>query len=453
MNTERELDFGREAALAGVSCPEPLKRWIEKLPDDLVEILNRIAKKGHGAWVVGGCVRDALLGARSGDIDVCSTCTPEEVMDIFGERAIPTGIEFGTVTIKGTNQHYELTTLRSEGMYRDGRRPAQVNWGTSLGEDLSRRDFTFNAMAVDVARRILYDPFNGIKDMDDHIVRAVGDPMQRCDEDGLRIFRAYRFLDRGQARLWQLEANLHQAMQSKQPILAKVAIERKWTEFRKIMNGRNAAEVLTLMIHDGTVQHILPTLSFVRPELLDLFGKHLDESWLLKHRLGFLLVEFDSSEVKRSLSALKLPKSLLSETIQFHRNLGTVPEPRTSSLRVFRYCLGEDASIHLRLQHLLLEITASVHGHEPLEGNMTEVAAKWSSLGSQQAPSESLVDGHWIMKRTGVEKGIRLGRLKNWLHRIQIEQDITDINAIEIHLSRIAWQHSEPLNWPQLQFP
>ena len=154
MNTERELDFGREAALAGVSCPEPLNRWIGKLPDDLVEILNRIAKNGHGAWVVGGCVRDALLGARSGDIDVCSTCTPEEVMDIFGEQAIPTGIEFGTVTIKGINQHYELTTLRSEGMYRDGRRPAQVNWGTSLGEDLSRRDFTFNAMAVDVARRI-----------------------------------------------------------------------------------------------------------------------------------------------------------------------------------------------------------------------------------------------------------------------------------------------------------
>ena len=84
---------------------------------------------------------------------------------------------------------------------------------------------------------------------------------------------------------------------------------------------------------------------------------------------------------------------------------------------------------------------------------MTEVAVKWSSLGSQKAPSESLVDGHWIMKRTGVEQGVRLGRLKRWLHRIQIEHDITEVNAIELHLSRIAWQHSEPLDWPQLQFP
>lgn len=453
MNMKRELDFGREAALAGVSCPEPLNRWIEMLPDDLVDILNQITEAGHGAWAVGGCVRDALLGVPSGDIDLCSTCTPEEAMKLFGGQAIPTGIDFGTVTVKGAGQHYELTTLRSEGMYRDGRRPDQVTWGTSLKEDLSRRDFTFNAMAVDVARRILYDPFNGMKDMRGHLVRAVGDPMQRCDEDGLRIFRAYRFLDRGQLGLWHLEATLHQAMQSKQPILAKVAIERKWTEFRKILNGRHAAEVLNLMIHDGTIQHILPSLCFVRPSLLDLFGEHLNESWLLKHRLGFLLSEFDPSEVKKSLGTLNLPKSLLNETVQFHRNLGTIPEPRTSSLRVFRYCLGEDANIHLRLQHLLLEISASVHGREPLEGSMTEVAVKWSSLGSQKAPSESLVDGHWIMKRTGVEQGVRLGRLKRWLHRIQIEHDITEVNAIELHLSRIAWQHSEPLDWPQLQFP
>ncbi|WP_438994889.1 hypothetical protein [Poseidonia sp.] len=453
MNNERKLDFGREASLAGASCPESLNRWIENLPDDLVEILNRIAETGHGAWAVGGCVRDALLGAHSGDIDLCSTCTPEEVMNLFGEQAIPTGIEFGTVTIKGASQHYELTTLRSEGMYRDGRRPDQVAWGTSLKEDLSRRDFTFNAMALDVARRILYDPFNGTKDMENRLVRAVGDPMQRCDEDGLRIFRAYRFLDRGQLGLWHLESTLHQAMQSKQPILTKVAIERKWTEFQKIMNGRHAADVLALMIHDGTIQHILPSLRFVRPELLDLFGKHFDESWLLKHRLGFLLVEFGPSEVKRSLGALKLPKSLLNQTLQFHRDLGTIPEPRTSSLRVFRYCLGEDANIHLRLQHLLVEISALVHGREPSKGSMTEVAVKWASLGPQHAPSESLVDGHWIMKRTGVEQGVRLGRLKNWLHRIQIENDITEVDAIELHLSRIPWQHGEPLEWPQLQFP
>ncbi len=453
MTITQQLDFGREAALAGTPCPEPLIRWIEKLPADLVDIHNRIAESGHGSWVVGGCVRDALLGVSNGDIDMCSTCTPEEVMGLFGEQAIPTGIEFGTVTIKGVDQHYELTTLRSESMYRDGRRPDQVTWGTSLEEDLSRRDFTFNAMAVDLARRVLYDPFNGAKDMEEHLVRAVGDPMQRCDEDGLRIFRAYRFLDRGQLSLWSLEPALHRAMQSKQPILAKVAIERKWTEFRKIMNGRHAPEVLSLMVDDGTIQHIMPSLRFVTPELLALFGKNVNDSWLLKHRLGFLLVEFDTLEVKRTLGNLKLPKFLLNDTIRFHRNLGTIPDAHTSSLRVFRYCLGEDAPIHLRLQGLLSVASVTVHGRGLLEGNMVEVMRKWSSLSPQQTPNESLVDGHWIMMRAGVEQGVRLGRLKNWLHRIQIEHDITEVNEIEQHLSRLSWRHGEPLEWPQLQFP
>lgn len=453
MTITQQLDFGREAALAGTPCPEPLIRWIETLPVDLIEIHNKIAESGHGVWVVGGCVRDALLGVLNGDIDLCSTCTPEKVMELFKEQAIPTGIEFGTVTIKGENQHYELTTLRSEGMYRDGRRPDQVTWGTSLEEDLSRRDFTFNSMAVDLARRLLYDPFSGTKDMEEHIVRAVGDPMQRCDEDGLRIFRAYRFLDRGQLGLWNLEGTLHRAMQSKQPILAKVAIERKWTEFRKIMMGRNAAEVLNLMIEDGTIQHIMPSLRFISSELLALFGKHVNDSWLLKHRLGFLLVEFSRAEVKRTLGDLKLSKSLLNETIRFHRNLGTIPGAHTSSLRVFRYCLGEDAPLHLEIQGLLYDESVKVHGQGVLEGNMSEVKHKWSSLDPQQTPNESLVNGHWIMMRTGVEKGVRLGRLKNWLHRLQIEHDITEVNGIEQHLSRIPWQHGDPLKWPQLHFP
>ena len=453
MENTREVYFGKEADIGGLPCPEPLSAWIDKIPQDVIAILNSLANAGHGAWIVGGCVRDALLGVRIGDIDICSTCPPDAVMSIFGTKAIPTGIEFGTVTIKGIDQHYELTTLRSEGIYRDGRRPEQVQWGVSLLEDLSRRDFTFNSMAVDVARKRLYDPFDGIADLSENIVRAVGDPMKRCDEDGLRIFRAYRFLDRGTLGLWKLDNELHRAMQLRQPILAKVAIERKWTEFQKILTGHHAASIIKLMTEDGAVQYILPNARFVNPIILSLLDQYADSSWTVKHRLAFLLIEFDSADLKSSLKALKIPKSLMLDTIKFHRFLGHVPEPRKSALRVFRYCLKEDAEIHSKFQILFDDAAVSVHGLGPLAGDLDGLASKWIDLEPQQTQNTCLVDGHWIMKRTGVEQGERLGRLKEWLHRLQIEYDIKTVSEIESRLSLIQWQHSDHSQWPKLSFP
>ena len=449
----REIQFGTEADIEGRPCPDSLSEWIDGLPEDLIEIVNQLANSGFGAWTVGGCVRDALLGAPIGDIDLCSTCPPEIVMDIFGTDAIPTGIQFGTITIKGRNQHYELTTLRSEGVYRDGRRPEQVQWGNSLLEDLSRRDFTINSMAIDLARKKLYDPFDGLVDLSEHTIRAVGDPMQRCDEDGLRIFRAYRFLDRGNLGLWNLNAELHAAMQSKQPILSKVAIERKWTELQKVLMGPHAASVLKLMIEDGALHHVLPNAQFVNPTILSLLEQYTDLSWTIKHRLAFLLVEFDGKEVHQSLKRLKLPNTLLKNTSEFHGFLGHVPKPHSAALRVFRYCLKEDAELHLKFQRILIDASISVHGLGPLSGKVDEIARKWVELKPQQTNHQCLVDGHWIMNRTGIEHGIRLGRLKQWLHRLQIEHDLTSVSEIEMELSRISWQHSEPSTWPQLRFP
>ena len=150
---------GLEADVDGEPCPPRLVRWLATLPEDLLNVLHVLAADGHGAWLVGGCVRDAMLGSPSTDIDLCTTCTPDRMLTLFDERAIPTGADFGTITIKGDGRHYEATTLRTESLYRDGRRPDRVVWGTSLREDLSRRDFTFNSMAVDVARQQLYDPY------------------------------------------------------------------------------------------------------------------------------------------------------------------------------------------------------------------------------------------------------------------------------------------------------
>mgnify|MGYP006223633685 FL=1 len=206
------LPPGLEADLEGAPCPPPVSRWLASLPSDVLALLQTLAEAGEGAWLVGGCVRDAWLGAAAPDIDICTTCVPERMMELFGERAIPTGIDFGTITVKGDGRHYEVTTLRTESLYRDGRRPDRVVWGSSLKEDLSRRDFTFNSMAVDVARGRLYDPYNGINDLQQRIVRAVGVAGLRCEEDALRILRAFRFTRRDDGELWRMDDALRQAI-------------------------------------------------------------------------------------------------------------------------------------------------------------------------------------------------------------------------------------------------
>ena len=212
MENTDALPEGLEADMDGTPCPPAIARWLATLPDDLLGLLQTIAEAGEGAWLVGGCVRDAWLGGAAPDIDVCTTCTPERMMELFGDRAIPTGIDFGTITVKGIGRHYEVTTLRTESLYRDGRRPDVVAWGRSLKEDLSRRDFTFNSMAVDVARRQLYDPYAGVNDLQRRVVRAVGDASQRCEEDALRILRAYRFTRRDSGPLWSMDGELVSAI-------------------------------------------------------------------------------------------------------------------------------------------------------------------------------------------------------------------------------------------------
>ena len=255
METERTANLGLEADLPGVPCPPQLNRWLEALSDDLLSILETFANDGHGVWLVGGCVRDAWLGEDAQDIDLCTSCPPERMLALFGDQAIATGVEFGTVTLKGTpplRGHH----LRTESLYRDGRRPEHVAWGSSLKEDLSRRDFTFNSMAVDVARRLLYDPYDGVTDMEQRVVRAVGDAGLRCREDALRILRAYRFLNRDQGPLWTMELRLQNAVREHRERLKMVAVEWHWMELEKILTTPLSGRVLAKMNEDGVFETV-----------------------------------------------------------------------------------------------------------------------------------------------------------------------------------------------------
>ena len=211
-----------------------------KIPEFVKNLLCTLESAGHQAWCVGGCVRDLRLGRTPVDWDVTSSALPEETMALFGERAVPTGVKHGTVTVRTEDQPVEVTTFRKDGAYRDHRRPETVTFTDSLEEDLRRRDFTVNAMALDL-RGTFRDPFGGLGDLERGILRCVGEPERRFHEDALRILRGLRF---SACLGFVLEEKTASAIREKKELLRDIAPERVWAELSRLLTGRWADEVL-----------------------------------------------------------------------------------------------------------------------------------------------------------------------------------------------------------------
>ncbi len=209
------------------------------IPQRVRAVLERLEGAGYEAWCVGGAVRDALLGRTPEDWDVTTDALPEAVMALFGAEALPTGLRHGTVTVGG-GRGVEVTTYRVDGAYSDHRRPDSVAFTRSLREDLARRDFTVNAMALSL-RGELRDPFGGREDLARGVLRAVGDPRRRFEEDALRILRGLRFA----ARLgFALEPDTAAAMEDRAPLLGDIALERLRTETEGMLLGDHVTKVL-----------------------------------------------------------------------------------------------------------------------------------------------------------------------------------------------------------------
>lgn len=437
----------------GAPLPRVLERWVEHLPTEVDSIIDTVAQAGGGIWIVGGAVRDALLEVGTKDIDFAVSLNPSQMLEIFPD-ALSTGIQYGTLTLRGCEGgFYEATTLRTEGMYSDGRRPEIVDFGTSLNGDLERRDFTFNAMAIDVRRRLLHDPYNGLRDLEQGRVRAVGQAYQRLAEDGLRILRAYRFLDRGEAGLWQFDHELAEALQQHRTMLSGVTNERIWMEWKKILLGRHAAEVIERMARDEVLDRFLP--GQWRSQTYSFFAQRhpLAEGISGAERFALLLCENSSIEVEATLRNLKLSKKERHEIELIHGRFGSVPGQTKADLRVFRAILKERSSSHLNLEIVLRESGLNAQRMDDASTlHLEQLHDQLNDLAPLKAGNESLVDGHWIMQRTGLGKGIVLGRLKMWLHRLQIERDLATMDEVESALCSLIWNQSDYENWPKLEF-
>ena len=193
-----------------------------RIPEPVRAVLARLEEAGYEAWCVGGAARDALLGREASDWDVATGARPETVMELFGPDALPTGLQHGTVTVRTAGTGVEVTTFRRDGDYLDNRHPDHVEFTGSLREDLSRRDFTVNAIAMNL-RGELADPFGGRVDLAAGILRAVGRPEDRFREDGLRIMRGLRFASR---LGFAIEPETDGALRRCAPLLERIAPER-----------------------------------------------------------------------------------------------------------------------------------------------------------------------------------------------------------------------------------
>ncbi len=201
-----------------------------QIPSHVEYIIGKLNQNGYEAFAVGGCVRDTLLGRTPGDWDITTSARPEQVKALF-RRTIDTGIQHGTVTVMLERTGYEVTTYRIDGEYEDGRHPRQVEFTSDLLEDLKRRDFTINAMAYSHETGIV-DAFGGMEDLEKRVIRCVGEPMERFEEDALRILRAIRF----SAQLdFSIEEKTREAITRIAPNLAKVSRERVQMELTKLL--------------------------------------------------------------------------------------------------------------------------------------------------------------------------------------------------------------------------
>jgi len=227
------------------------------IPGEVKAVVERLHAAGKKAYLVGGSVRDLLAGLPAGDFDVATDARPEEVQRLF-RRTAPTGVKHGTITVLGDTGHYEVTTFRSDGRYGDARHPDSVTFAATIEEDLSRRDFTFNALAFDPASGQLVDLFGGRDDFERGLVRAVGDPRERFLEDGLRPMRAVRLAARFE---FEIEAATLAAIPEALERVRMVAPERIRDEFIKMLaTAPKPSYGLELMRVSGLLAIVLPEL-------------------------------------------------------------------------------------------------------------------------------------------------------------------------------------------------
>ena len=350
-----------------------------------INCINTIENHGFEAWFVGGCVRDMLLGRAFDDIDIATNALPQDIMKIFG-HTIPTGIEHGTVTVVLDKKTIEVTTYRSDGIYDDNRHPNSVVFEKNIESDLSRRDFTINAFALNSKDKII-DIFGGREDLDNKLIRCVGDAEKRFSEDALRILRGYRF---SCTLGFDIEKSTLEAALKLGDLVQNISGERILGELKKLITGDNF-KLFIDFINRGFLEFC--GIGTIR-ENLDLLSA-LEKSWRL--RLPILLA-LSNVDTEKFLSVLKPDKSLINSA-NILKEMSTLDIPITKKdikLLLFKYSkekvimyfeylkvLGKDThNLYLSLEEIERNCEPYLVSHLAIKGeDLIKIGIKGKEIG------------------------------------------------------------------------
>lgn len=392
---------------------------IDNLPEIFVKampVLRTLEDAGFEAYFVGGSVRDVLLHRHVHDVDITTSAYPEEVKELF-DKSIDTGIKHGTVTVLYGGESYEITTFRTESGYQDFRRPDHVTFVQNLDKDLKRRDFTINALAMDMHGDIV-DLFNGIEDLKNHIIRAVGNPEKRFHEDALRMMRAVRFMSQLE---FKLEEKTEQAIKDNHELLKKISVERIREEFVKMGLGPFSRQAFQIFL-DTQLSEDVPdfagkkNLLQVYPQLK--FSPTMETSlWAVI----IILLKVSNENIGKFMRDWKNSNAMTEKVEQIIKMFDLIADHVPTDYELFE--AGEDIIINtIDVADILGQPVSS----EALVDRYLALPIK--------TPSELAVDGRFLIKR-GMRPGAQLGRTLNQIRKKVVACEIENSEeAIEQYL-------------------
>ncbi|KRK46612.1 CCA tRNA nucleotidyltransferase [Dellaglioa algida] len=382
---------------------------VSNLADEFLKaepVIKSIEEAGFEAYFVGGSVRDTILGLPIHDVDIATSAYPEEIKEIFN-KTVDTGIQHGTVMVLDHGEGYEITTFRTESTYQDFRRPDHVEFVRSLEEDLKRRDFTINALAMTHEGRII-DLFDGLQDLENHIIRAVGEADERFNEDALRMMRAIRFASQLD---FSIEEKTTIALKKHASLLKKIAIERIHIEFVKLLLGKNPKTGLQHFMTADLARYC-PEFDNYMSELTNM--AYLDSIKLSSEAAAWSLVihvlKVSESDISHFLVAWKSSNELISNVQVAIRALNSILDKTID--RELMYETG------LELLLTANEIATIFNRNIPIE--ILESDYEQLPIKSKK---EMLVNGGQLIKEVGIQPGEKLGRILATLeHQVLMEK-------------------------------
>jgi tRNA nucleotidyltransferase (CCA-adding enzyme) len=370
-------------------------------------ILQKLIDNGFDAYFVGGCVRDHLLRREIGDVDIATSAKPEEVMTLF-QRTVPTGLQHGTVLVIHDNESYEVTTFRTEDTYLDFRRPSTVNFVTSINEDLKRRDFTMNAIAMTIDHELI-DPFLGELAIKQKFIVTVGKSIDRFKEDALRMMRAIRFVSQLQ---FQLDQETKESISENGYLIEKVAVERILVEFEKMLLGNGRKEAVNILI-ETHLEKYLPNLALHYDSLKEFAQLPLNYLETIEELWTVLIFKMNLEELNPFLRSWKMSNNRRKSIVLLIEELKNSPSDWTN---YDLYRIGLDNCLKLLRIHMVLNQSFNSE-------KINELTKRYMSL-PIKSPSDLCINGTDILSWSNKKGGPWLKETIN----------LVEINILDNHL-------------------